>query len=382
MLKPPLQAVFEKVTSLKTTTINSYCQFLLKLSCEFSSEAQASEVQDMCLPFAAAIVRRGSQTEEQENAVGLYLSSPDAYVALLQILQKFGKLDLVSELLNGMASAACPQALVSSPSFCEEILAIGKKHGWDLVKLPLQAIFSKMPSSGKSIDSYNRFISKFAQQPCSEVQKNLCRDLVRIVVSSKPNTSGHFGRSVESYVSFLGTVRSFCEEELVSKAFDLIAAASMPNSFVSDSSFISEVLAVGRQFGWNVLKSSLVAIFNAGISSDMRFFDSYYQFLSKISQTQSSVAQGDVCRGLAGVVVSALTKEPNTKANSLPSYHWISPSSSCPRGKKFLASLFDLLKTIQCSEQLLSTLIQLLIAKPNRYPLQETLVPACGGILW
>ena len=85
-------------------------------------------------------------------------------------------MELVSELLDGITLAVCELALVlvKSPSFGNEILVTGKKCGWDVLKPPMQSTFYKLSSSGNSFDSYNLFLSKFSQQRCSEVQKNVC----------------------------------------------------------------------------------------------------------------------------------------------------------------------------------------------------------------
>ena len=64
------------------------------------------------------------------------------------------------------------------------------------------------------------------------MQKNVCRDLVHIVVSGKPST-GTYSTNAESYVSFLKIVEGFGEAELISKTLNIIAAISPLHSDLS-----------------------------------------------------------------------------------------------------------------------------------------------------
>ena len=70
--------------------------------------------------------------------------------------------------------------------------------------------------------------------------------------------------------------------------------------------FPMTVSIIGNKYGWNILKSPLVAIFKQCISHDV---DKYCQFLKKISSGQLSAEQKDVCQSLAAVLVDFLINE-------------------------------------------------------------------------
>ena len=92
----------------------------------------------------------------------------ESYVSLLESLRTLGKVDLVSEFLNVIASLY--SSLIGNSSFSIEILAIGLKFGWDMLRSPLQAIFGKLSSSDNPVGKYVHFLHKISQQPSSEVQ--------------------------------------------------------------------------------------------------------------------------------------------------------------------------------------------------------------------
>lgn len=71
--------------------------------------------------------------------------SAETYVSLLQCLQRFNKVELISkrfELYVASASGHCN--LLMASSFGEVIVSIGRKYGWGMLKSPVQAIFKKL----------------------------------------------------------------------------------------------------------------------------------------------------------------------------------------------------------------------------------------------
>ncbi len=123
-------------------------------------------------------------------------SSPDSSVSLLQSLQRLGKVELVVEFLDHVASSLY-RSVIGKPSFSKEIAATGLKYGWDVLRSPLQAIFDKL--SSQQVGDYVRFLHTISQQLSSEVQKDVCGGLASVVVTklsneehSRPDTSSYY----------------------------------------------------------------------------------------------------------------------------------------------------------------------------------------------
>ena len=193
----------------------------------------------------------------------------------------------------------------------------------------------------------------------SDVVKDICKGLTnaifRVLSGSQPES-----KTTESCESLLQVMMKIGDALLTVESLKF-ALNSCSDSLIPVASFSEKVLIIGRSCGWNVLKPPLEASFRKLSAPGSKFID-YCKFLKRICGSQPSDAQKDVCRGLAGVVVTVLS----TEADVHDSF----------RGKKFLFLLFQLLLSLEDSETLLS-LIQAIITKSKRYPLFDTLIPLC-----
>ena len=177
--------------------------------------------------------------------------------------------------------------------------------------------------------------------------------------------------STESYVLLFEAVYAIGKAELISEFLDVIASSSsVHNSLIGHPSFCDKILTIGLEYGWDMLRSPLQAIYDKMSSGNS--VEKYGQFLFKITQKLLSEVHKDVCRGLAGSFMKVLSGEQDASQ-----VRYTSASGS--RGANFLLILFKCLMALQC-DQHLSTLIQVVRTKPNHYSIVDTVVPACEGL--
>ena len=174
----------------------------------------------------------------------------------------------------------------------------------------------------------------------------------------------------EILVSFLRSLGILDNVGLISEFLEIIAKPAYRyhhSSLIACPTFGDQIVLFGSKYGWNVLKSSLQAMFDKLSCSDV---EKYCKFLLKISQQQPSDARNDLCRALASNVVSVLANEEDK-----PQWTFYSYSPTC-RDKGFVNLLFTCFTALGCINQLLS-FVQVLRTKPNRYPIVGTLAPFC-----
>ena len=179
---------------------------------------------------------------------------------------------------------------------------------------------------------------------------------------------------VETFVSLFHSLRSLGKVELVSKFLENIASSTCQTSLIVNSSFSSEIVASGKKFGWNLLRSPLQSMVEKIPASDVGKF---CQFLYCISQQPCTDVQKDVCRSLAQVVVRVLSRTEDKKPT--PTHSSFPPLPSHHQDKEFFIGLFRCLVTLECDEQL-TTLTQVLVSKPYRYPVVDMIAPLCEGL--
>lgn len=171
--------------------------------------------------------------------------------------------------------------------------------------------------------------------------------------------------------------------KLVRGYFDALASSAACRDLVIESSSIyAAVVDVGSKFGWDILRSSLQAIFDTVPSiTDGLSVGKYCQFLFNISQRPSSETQKEVCRGLASNLVTFLVQQKERKLEP-PGFPWLfstKPIPFCPK-EEFLIALFRSLEEVD-GDVVISTLVQEFSRKPANYPLRLILTPVCDSLL-
>ena len=196
----------------------------------------------------------------------------------------------------------------------------------------------------------------------------IAKDLLRLFASGRAHCN------TETCVSLLRSLNTLDNVVLVSEFLEVIAKPSSMSFYSSHSSLIAsptfsdQIVLIGAKYGWNVLKSSLQAMFDRLSSVGV---EHYCKFLLKISQHQPSK---DLCQGLASAIVSVLANEDDKSKTDLQRAFY-SSDLAC-RDKGFVILLFKCLMTLECNEQLLS-FVQVLRTKQNRYPVMDVLAPFC-----
>ena len=312
-----------------------------------------------------------------EDIVGMYASaqrrsevSADVYVLFFQSLKSFGDTELILRFLK--VSAPFLYEIIGNSSVCKEIFTMGCEKGWHTFGPFFQALTHGMT---KAID-FCGFLHRLSQGPLSEDQKGLCEVLATSMVNvmSKNDDSRHhyyMSDQNQKYVLVLQGLQNLGNVELISRFFMVIASSEVFHStLITSSSFTEEILSVCCKYGWDILRSPLQVI--AGKISS--YVEKYSQFLHALSQNQPPETVKDVCRCLATAILNALSKEKDFEAHK-PLWH--RPSHSTPRNKEFLMNTFRSFMTL---EYQLLPLVQVVCSKPNRYPVNEMLVPVCEDL--
>ncbi len=103
---------------------------------------------------------------------------------------------------------------------------------------------------------------------------------------------------------FFQALQAFNKAELVLEFFHAITQPLYPLD--SLDFFINDISTMGCKYGWDVLKSPLLAVFNKMPSSSRYSIEEHSQLLLTISQEPVSDVQRDVCQSLASVMIKYL----------------------------------------------------------------------------
>ena len=291
--------------------------------------------------------------------------SADVYVLFLRNLESFGDTELILRFLK--VSAPFLYEVIGNSSVCNEIFTMGCEKGWHTFGPFFQSLTRGM---SKAI-IFCGFLHRLSQGPLSQDQKGLCEMLANSMVDvmSKNGDSQH--HSDQKYVLVLQSLQNLGNVELISRFLMVIASSEVFHStLISSSSFTEEILSVCCKYGWDILRSPLQVI-SGRISSDVEKFS---QFLHALSQNEPPGTVKDVCHCLATAILNVLSKEKDFEAHK-PLWH--RQSHSTPRNKEFLMKTFRSFMTL---EYQLLPLVQVVCSKPNRYPVNEMLVPVCEDL--
>ena len=208
----------------------------------------------------------------------------------------------------------------------------------------------------------------------SPAQKAKLEDAAKDLMSSL----AHVGHNRDNFILFLQSLQIIGKVELISEFLGMIGSSeSVHYGLITEPSFHKEILNIGSKYGWEILKSSLQAIFdNLPLPpSSLYVYDiekiikKYCQFLHEISHHYSSETQKVLCQSLARTIVSKLANESELSSR-------IRAKCDFPEVKKFISVLLRCLLNLDCNEQL-SCFIQDLCSKPKCYPVIDVLVPVC-----
>ena len=192
----------------------------------------------------------------------------------------------------------------------------------------------------------------------SDAQKDLCGCLTNALLHVWSGGSKK-SKTTESCESLLHIMLKIGDASAIVDCLK-ISLDSCSASLIPRVSFSDKIITIGQSCGWNVLKAPLEDSFRK-LKPGSELVD-HCKFLQHIYGSHPSDAQKDVCRGLASVIVTMLYTEKDIR----------SPN----RDMKFLLFLFQLLLTLG-DNNTVHSLVQVIITKPNCYPLFDTLMPLC-----
>ena len=200
---------------------------------------------------------------------------------------------------------------------------------------------------------------------------NVARDIIREMHHKEP--------SIESCLSFLHSLLLLADTKLIVEMLDVIAGIKHSYSYncvIGSSTFCDLVLSIASKHGWDILKSPLQTMF-ARCSSDN--VEKYCTLLSKMTASKKPDEGKDLCKDLLSITVKVLADEkdatPTSSAEKLSWYYRGYPPPKGNRSKEFVSQLFGLLTAVESNDLFTST-VSALCAKPVRYPVLETLGPA------
>ena len=178
------------------------------VACEIDRLAQALASSTTSREDAAEVARAILHAATcKKRQTPHYLDRPpcisgEACESLLQSLLKISDARLVSEGLKVTLDISC-KSLITSNSFSDIVLAIGRTLGWNVLKAPLVATFRSTSRCSSSIADCCKFLQRVCtdDHPLDDAQRVVCRRLARIIV----HELSHAPDSMFQYITKYGT---------------------------------------------------------------------------------------------------------------------------------------------------------------------------------
>jgi len=122
---------------------------------------------------------------------------------------------------------------IEDTSFYDLMMSIGHKHGWDILKSPLQTIFARCSSS--NVEKYFAFLKMIASKKLGV--KDLCQNLLSIIVKSltdEPDATANdsptpYSSNYKGYESCI----VYRSKNFVTQLFSLLSAVKSNDLFAS-----------------------------------------------------------------------------------------------------------------------------------------------------
>ena len=158
-------------------------------------------------------------------------------LSFLHALQGIDDTKLIAEMLDVMAGIeeSCGfGSFIEDDTFYSSVMAIGHKHGWDILKSPIQTMFTVCSSS--NVEKYCVFLNKIIVSGKLVHEKDLCTNLLTIIVKvladepdATPNSSSSSSWLYRSYQP----PKVYRSKEFVTQLFSLLTAVGSKDLFAS-----------------------------------------------------------------------------------------------------------------------------------------------------
>ena len=168
--------------------------------------------------------------------------SLESSLSSLRALIVIGDSKSISELLDIIANIRYND-FIGDATFHSLIMAIGHRHGWNILKSPLQTMFGTCSSN--KVEKYCTFLNKMITSKKLGDGKDLCNSLLAIVVKFLADEQDAVPISVStSYISYYNGYKSctvYRSKEFVGQLFSLLTAVGSNDLFTSTiSAFCSK----------------------------------------------------------------------------------------------------------------------------------------------
>ena len=130
--------------------------------------------------------KRGLDDVARDILMEMRRSGPSVHscILFLRALQVISDTKLIAEMLDVIAgikeSYGCYGSFIGHASFCSSVMDIGHKHGWDILKSPLQTMFANC--SSHNVEKYCTFLNKMTDSGKLDHERDLCTNLLSIIV--------------------------------------------------------------------------------------------------------------------------------------------------------------------------------------------------------
>ena len=164
--------------------------------------------------------------------------SVESCLLFLHSLQLMPDTKLIIEMLDILAgNKECYRYnnVVGNSSFCSLMLSIASKHGWDILRSPLQTMFAKCSSD--NVEKYCTFLNKMIVSRKPDEEKDLYKDLlsvtVKVLVDEEDATPTSSAVKLSWYYRGYQPPIIYRSKGFVSQLFGLLTAAESNDLFAS-----------------------------------------------------------------------------------------------------------------------------------------------------
>ena len=154
----------------------------------------------------------------------------EPYLTFLHALQVLADPKLIAEMLDVIAGVKYSYSLndiIADTTFCSLLMSIAHKHGWDILRSPLQTMFGRCSSS--NVEEYCAFLKRMITSKKPDDEKDLYKDLLSIIVKVLAEENATPDSSSSSSWMYM----SDRSKEFVSQLFSLLTAVGSDDLFAT-----------------------------------------------------------------------------------------------------------------------------------------------------
>ena len=161
-------------------------------------------------------------------------------LSFLHSLQVLGDTKLIAETLDVIAgikeSYSYSGNFIEDATFSSSVMSIAHRHGWDILKSPLQTMFTRC--SSKNVEKYCTFLKRMITSKEPDDEKDLYKNLLNVIVkvlAEEPDATCTSSSSSWMYGSYKPP-KVYRSKEFVSQLFGLLTVVGCDNLFTSANS--------------------------------------------------------------------------------------------------------------------------------------------------